>query len=58
MNENEKSQTIAFFLRIISLGLALVSVIQSARGNLDDATLSALLAIFFELYNIETRLKK
>ena len=49
MNENEKSQTIAFLLRIISLGLALVSVIQSARGRLDDATLSALLAIFFDI---------
>lgn len=58
MNENEKSQTIAFLLRIIALGLALVSVIQSARGRLDDATLSVLLAIFFELYNIETRLRK
>ena len=55
MNENEKSQTIAFLLRIIALGLALVSVIQSARGMLDDATLSALLAIFFELYNIEIK---
>lgn len=55
MNENEKSQTIAFLLRIIALGLALVSVIQSARGMLDDATLSVLLAIFFELYNIEIK---
>lgn len=58
MKENEKSQTIAFLLRTISLGLALVSAIQSARGRLDDATLSVLLAIFFELYNIETRLRK
>ena len=57
MNENDMSKTIDFILRIIALGLVIVSVIQSATGKLGDAILSVLLAIFFELYNIERRKK-
>ena len=58
LNENEKSQTIAFLLRIIALGLSLGSVYSAVTGKIDSAIWNMLSAIFFELYNIETRLRK
>ncbi len=58
MSENKKLETLAFFIRIIALGLSLGSVYSATNGRLDEAVWCMLSAIFFELYNIETRLRK
>lgn len=58
MNENKKLETLAFFIRIIALGLSLGSVYSALTGKIDSAIWNMLSAIFFELYNIETRLRK
>lgn len=58
MSENKKLETLAFFIRIIALGLALGSVYSALTGKIDSAIWNMLSAIFFELYNIETRLRK
>lgn len=58
MSENKKLETLAFFIRIIALGLSLGSVCSALTGKIDSAIWNMLSAIFFELYNIETRLRK
>lgn len=58
MNDNKKLETLAFFIRIIALGLSLGSVYSALTGKIDSAIWNMLSAIFFELYNIETRLRK
>lgn len=58
MSENKKLETLAFFIRIIALGLSLGSVYSALTGKIDSAIWNMLSAIFFELYNIETRLRK
>lgn len=58
MSDNKKLETLAFFIRIIALGLSLGSVYSALTGKIDSAIWNMLSAIFFELYNIETRLRK
>lgn len=58
MSENKKLETLAFAIRIIALGMALNSTYNFAIGRVDNAIYSMIAAIFFELYNIETRLRK
>ena len=58
MSENKNLETLAFFIRIIALGLYLGSVYSALTGKIDSAIWNMLSAIFFELYNIETRLRK
>ena len=58
MSENKKLETLAFFIRIIALGLSLGSVYSALTGKIDSAIWNMLSAIFFELYNNETRLRK
>lgn len=58
MSENKNLETLAFFIRIIALGLSLGSVYSALTGKIDSAIWNMLSAIFFELYNIETRLRK
>ena len=58
MNDNKNFLALAFAIRIIALGLALNSTYNFAIGRMDNAIYSMIAAIFFELYNIETRLRK
>ena len=58
MSENKNLETLAFFIRSIALGLSLGSVYSALTGKIDSAIWNMLSAIFFELYNIETRLRK
>lgn len=58
MNDNKNFSALAFAIRIIALGLALNSTYNFATGRMDNAIYSMISAIFFELYNIETRLRK
>ena len=58
MNDNNNFSALAFAIRIIALGMALYSTYNFSIGRMDNAIYSMIAAIFFELYNLETRLRK
>lgn len=58
MNDNKKVFDLSLIVRVAAMGLAIGSVYSATNGRLDEAVWCMLSAIFFELYNIETRLRK